>query len=577
MNTDIPSKTSTPYYNLGVYRRAATSASEEAQAWFDRGLVWCYSFNHEAALHCFERATELDPKFVMAYWGIAYAIGPNYNKAWRLFTTDDRVNTVKKALGALNIPEEAAQIATPLEKALIAALIIRFPSSTSAIPEDMSAFNYAYADVMSSVYRDFGDDVDVAALYADSIMCTRPRALWDVDTGKTTGTDVVEARTALEKGMKQPKGRAHPGLCHLYIHLMEMSPYPELALPAADRLRRAVPDGSHMQHMATHIDIACGDYRRSVDSNYDAMYSDDKYFAEAKSTSIMYTAYRSHNIHALAYAAMMSGRCEDALYAARRLPEILTEELMSIKTPRMVDWTELQLVTLPHVLIRFGLWHEVLELALPSNQQLLCIATATTKYARGIALAVLGRVDEAHAAKVAFEEARQAVPKDRLYGQNAQADTVLAVASAMLEGEIEYRAGNYEKAFSILRRGIELEDKVRYADPPLWMQPIRHALGALLLEQGQTQEAEELYLEDLGFSHTYSRRKARVNNVWGLHGLYECFIRNGKHEEAARIRFQRDIAVAAADVPIGASCFCRVSVVSEFSCHSDGNKGACSH
>jgi tetratricopeptide (TPR) repeat protein len=323
-----------------------------------------------------------------------------------------------------------------------------------------------------------------------------------------------------------------------------------------------------MQHMATHIDVACGDYRRSVDSNYDAVYSDDKYFADANSASIMYTAYRSHNIHALAYAAMMSGRCADALYAARRLPDILTEELMSVKTPRMVDWTEWQLVTLPHVLIRFGRWNEVLELDLPANQDLLCIATATIKYARGIALAVLGRVDEARVARVAFEEARQAVPKDRLYGQNAPANTVLVVASAMLEGEIEYRTGNYEQAFSTLRRGIELEDKVRYADPPLWMQPVRHALGALLLEQGQFQEAEKLYLEDLGLSKTHPRRKARINNVWGLHGLYECYIRNGKHEEAARIRLQRDIAVASADVSIGASCFCRLSAVSEPNRHS---------
>jgi len=557
------------YYDLGQYRRAPTSTSQEAQTWFDRGLVWCYSFNHEAALQCFERAIEYDANFVMPYWGIAYAIGPNYNKSWRLFTQDDRESTVAKALHALRVPKDAAMKISPLEEALITALSTRFPKSKDDIPEDMSPFNYHYAEAMGTVYQEYGDDADVASLFADAIMCTRPRQLWNLDTGEPTGSDVLEARAALERGMAQPDGRDHPALCHLYIHLMEMSPFPELALPAADRLRRIVPDGSHMQHMATHIDTACGDYRRAIDSNLDAMRSDDMYFARDKADSFLYAVYRSHNIHAMAYAAIMSGRCADALYAANRLPEVLTTEFMSIKSPRMIDFTEWQLATLPHVLIRFGRWEEILKLELPADQELLCVAAATTKYARSVALAVLGRVDEARAARADFEEARQAIPRDRLYGPNAPAAPVLAVASAMLEGELEYRAGNHEKGFSALRRGIELEDKLPYADPPLWMQPVRHALGALLLEQNRSEEAEKLYMEDLGFSKSHPRRKARLNNVWALHGLYECFMRNGKEDEAHRIRLQRDIAVASADVPVGSSCFCRLSAIKgSSSCHS---------
>ncbi|KAF2012408.1 hypothetical protein BU24DRAFT_434917 [Aaosphaeria arxii CBS 175.79] len=551
------------YYNLGAYHRVATSTSQDAQMWFDRGLVWCYSFNHEAALDCFWRAIDLDRKFLMPYWGVAYAAGPNYNKSWGMFTPDDRERTVAKALRVLDLPEEAILNASPLERALVAAVATRFPSSENMIPKDMGSFNEAYAKAMRSVYQDYSDDPDVATLFADAVMCVRPRALWDLDTGVPTAPDVVEARVAMEKALTLPSGRNHPGLCHLYIHMMEMSPFPEAALTAADRLRRIVPDGSHMQHMATHIDVACGDYRRSVDSNYDAIFSDDKYFANVKVESLLYTVYRSHNIHALAYAAMMSGRCEDGLYAARRLPQILTEEFMSIRTPRMVDWTEWQLVTLPHVLIRFGRWQEVLELALPDNQELLCVTTATIKYARGIALAVLGRVEEARVARDAFEEARNIVPEDRKYGPNASASSILAVASAMLEGELEYRAGNHTEAFTALRHGIELEDKLPYADPPLWMQPIRHALAALLLEQGRSEEAEALYMEDLGFSASHSRRKARLNNVWGLHGLYECLVKNKKHDQAHTIRIQRDIAVATSDVAIGASCFCRLSAAKD--------------
>jgi tetratricopeptide (TPR) repeat protein len=509
----------------------------------------------------------------MAYWGLAYAIGPNYNKSWRMFTQEDRKASIEKVLRSLAKAQEVDTGASPVETALANALITRFPGSTDTIPEDLSPYDYAYAEAMRRVYEAHGDDLDVIALFADAIMCTRPRQLWNLDTGNTTSKDIDDARAALEKGLARPEGRGHPGICHLYIHMMEMSPFPELALIAADQLRRIVPDGSHMQHMSTHIDTACGDYRRSIDSNLNAVLSDDKYFAQENSSSLLYSAYRSHNAHAMAYSAMMAGRSSDALWAARRLPEILTLEFMSIRTPRMVDWTEWQLVTLPHALIRFGRWDEILQLKMPADPDLLCVFVATLKYARAIALAVLGRIEEARHARDDFEETRRSVPEDRMYSPSSQADPVLAVASAMLEGELQYRVGNFSKAFSALRRGIELEDKVGYADPPLWMQPVRHALGALLLEQGHSEEAESLYWEDLGFSDKLPRRKARINNVWGLHGLYECLIRNGKQEDAKKLKLQRDIAVAAADIDIKASCFCRRTAV-EGKSHGNNSDGA---
>ncbi|KAI4644041.1 uncharacterized protein J4E78_009824 [Alternaria triticimaculans] len=569
MKNNHASNDEAPYYDLGEYRRDAQTTFHEAQAWLARGLVWCYSFNHEAAMQCFEAATAHDASCALAHWGTAYAVGPNYNKSWRMFTPEDRTKSIEKILSALLQANNVAATASPVEKALITALNARFPKSNTDVPDDLSAFNYAYAKAMRSVYEEYGEDLDVVALFADAVMCTRPRQLWDLNTGKTTGTDVDEARAALERGLARSDGLKHPGLCHLYIHMMEMSPFPEVALPAADSLRRLVPDGSHMQHMATHIDTACGDYRRSVDSNFDAIRADDKYFGSGAKAALIYNAYRSHNIHAMAYSAMMSGRSRDALYAATRMSEVLTLEFMSIKTPRMVDWTEWQLVTLPHVLIRFGRWEEILELPEPVDPVLLCVYKATIHYAKGIALAVLGRIEEARQARDAFEKTRQSVPEDRMYSPSSPAEPILAVASAMLEGELEYRKGNHSEAFSVLRHGIKLEDDLAYADPPLWMQPVRHALSALLLEQGQSEEAELLYLEDLGFSDSQPRRKARINNVWGLHGLYECFMQNGKQEKAKSIRLQRDVAVASADVSIKSSCFCRLSASSsKQNCHS---------
>jgi len=544
------------YYDLGKYRRSVTTTSSEAQTWFDRGLLWSYSFNQEEGVRCFTRATEHDPRCAMAYWGIAYASGPNYNKAWIRFDRADLEASAEKAILALARAQKLAELATPVERALIQALTTRFPSG--GIPKDLGQLDRAYAEAMRAVYRAHRDDLHVIGLFVEALMCVSPRALWDLNSGKPTGYGTVDARAALEAAMTRPGGPEHPAFCHLYIHLMEMSPFPEVALPAADRLRRLIPDGSHMAHMATHIDIACGDYRRAIDSNNDAIVTDDKYFAR-ENGSVLYTAYRAHNIYVKAYSAIISGRYEEAMSAAKHLSEILTPELLSIASPPMADWTESLLGVLAHVLVRFGRWEEILDLKLPADQELFCSTVAMIHYARGIALGVLGRMDEAKAAQDDFERARAAVPDTRLNSLPSKEVDVLQVAAAMLEGELEYRRGNHESAFASLRKAIEFEDALPYADPPPWMQPVRHALGALLLEQGCISEAEMVYREDLGLSKSLPRRKARINNVWGLHGLHECFIRSGKHDEAQFISIQRDIAVASADVPIIASCFCRLS------------------
>jgi len=78
-----------PYFDLGTSARGTSTASTSAQTWFGRGLVWSYAFRHEEAIRCFERAVEHDPGFALAHWGIAYAIGPNYNKQWEAFDPVD--------------------------------------------------------------------------------------------------------------------------------------------------------------------------------------------------------------------------------------------------------------------------------------------------------------------------------------------------------------------------------------------------------------------------------------------------------------------------------------------------------
>ena len=542
-----------------------TTSSSEAQVWFDRGLLWAYSFNHEEAVRCFIRATEYDPNCAMAFWGIAFGIGPNYNKAWNLFDRENVKSSVKIATDALNTANKLAAQATPVEQALITALAARFPPLDD-IPDDLRPLNHAYADAMRVVYQVYSSDIDVIVLFVEALMCISPRGLWDLDTGKPTGDHTVEARRVIEAVLARTDGRDHPALCHLYIHLMEMSPFPECALPPADRLRRLVPDASHLLHMPTHIDFAVGDYRRAVDSNHEAMVADDKYFAN-ETASNLYVAYRVHNICAKLYAALISGRYQDAKSSAEKLEEIIDINVLSITSPSMADWTEAFLGNLAHVYIRFGRWEEILQLELPTNRSLYCSKTATILYARAIALSALGRIEEAEAAQREFEAARAAVPTSRMNSLPSKQVDVLAIAAAMLTGELEYRKGNHEVAFSNLRKAAELEDALPYADPPPWMQPVRHALGGLLLEQNRLKEAETVFREDIGLAENYPRRKARLNNVWGLHGLYECLVRSGKTEEARCIEIPRDIAMASADVPITTSCYCRLSAV--------GNSSSC--
>ena len=532
-----------------------TTASPEAQRWFDRGFAWAFSFNHEEAVRCFERASECDPTCAMAFWGIAYAVGPNYNKAWTVFDRVDLEASVRKANVALKCAIKSADKASPIEKALVMALATRFPASED-IPSDMKPFNHAYADAMRLVYQSHANDVDIAALFAEALMCISPRGLWSLETGKPTGDHTIEAQRVIDTARAEPEGQRNPALCHLCIHFLEMSPFPERALPAADRLRTLVPEGSHMLHMPTHIDVAVGDYRSAIRSNDEAIIADNKYFAR-ENASGLYTAYRVHNICAKLYAALISGQYQDAISAADHLESVVDRKMLSITSPPLADWIEGFLGNKAHVLIRFGRWEDILRLQLPSDRTLYCSTTATILYAKAIAFGVLGRIAEAETAQKEFEKARANVPTSRYNSIPCKEVDVLAVASTMLQGELDYRKGNYDAAFSNLRKAKELEDALPYSDPPPWMQPVRHALGGLLLEQNCVSEAERVYREDLGLAQDFPRRKARLNNVWGLHGLHECLMRSGKVDEALFIQAPREIAMASADFPITTSCYCR--------------------
>ncbi|KAF1827650.1 uncharacterized protein K489DRAFT_397888 [Dissoconium aciculare CBS 342.82] len=542
------------YFNLGTYEWKITTKSASAQTWFNRGLIWCYGFNHEEAIICFENSIKADAN-PMAFWGLAYALGPNYNKPWKIFDRDELERNVARAhqAGQQAKQQAIADSATPLERALIDALEYRYPENDAAA--DHSRWDAGYAHAMQKVYETHGHSLDIAALYADALMNLTPWSLWNVKTGKPRdGGRTSETKAVLEKAMAHVDGLRHPGILHLYIHLMEMSPTPEKALVAADALRMLCPDAGHLNHMSTHIDILCGDYRQAMTSNLDAIRADERYLAHAGALNF-YSLYRSHDYHFRIYAAKFAGNFKVALQTVSELEASLPEDLLRIQSPPMADWLEGFLSMRIHVLIRFGRWSEILEIVFPPDRTLYCVTTAMTYYGRGMAFSALGRIDEAREARELFTRAMARVLETRTLFNNTCRD-ILAVGAAMLDGELEYRRGEYEVAFAALRRAVHLSDDLPYDEPWGWMQPPRHALGALLLEQGHVEDAAKVFSADLGFDETLPRALQHPNNVWALKGFHTCLMKLGREAEARIVDKLLVVAAATADVSIATSCFC---------------------
>lgn len=291
-----------------------------------------------------------------------------------------------------------------------------------------------------------------------------PWGLFEASTGEPVmTTPVLEVKEVLERGLQQPIAKGHPGILHMYIHLMEMSRTPEVALVPADYLRDLVPDAGHSRHMPTHLDILVGDYRRSVDCNMKATFADDKFYMREGGRNF-YSLYRFHNYHSLIYAAMLTGQSAIALESADRMEATITEDLLRIESPPMADYMEFFRSIRVHVLIRFGLWEELKSLPIPHDQQLYCVTVTMTHYGKAIAWAATGDIEKATSERELFHAAAKRVPPTRLDLPIRVIDT-LKVATAMLDGELEYRRSNYGAAFASLRQAVYEEDNLLYSEP----------------------------------------------------------------------------------------------------------------
>jgi tetratricopeptide (TPR) repeat protein len=305
--------------------------------------------------------------------------------------------------------------------------------------------------------------------------------------------------------------------------------------------------------MATHVDVLCGEYQNVVERNHRAILADSIYLERAGSMNF-YTIYRCHNYHFKIYGAMFLGQSRTALETADELAASLDREVLEF----MADWLEAFVPMKQHALIRFGKWDEIKAQPLPEDRELFSVTTALILYAKSVACAASSDIPGAESFREAFRVAKDAVPDTRMLFNNTCHD-ILNIAEAMLEGELAYRKGDFEEAFAHLERSVSIDDNLPYDEPWGWMQPTRHALGALLLDQGRVEDAEAVYRADLGFDNTLARACQHPDNVWSLHGLHECLVRQEKLDQAGILKPRLDIAIARADVPIKASCYCRLS------------------
>lgn len=546
-------------FDLGTHTRTISTSSPEAQMWFDRALNWSYAFSREEAHRCFEKVVELDPECAIGYWGLAYSIGPYYNGPWDRMPPPQREHA-NREVHAFITKAQRAPSATPAERALIDAYAARCPAPENDSLEVYAGWDDAYAEAMAKVAERFIDDDDVVALAIDALMCRTPWRLWDLEErtvaeGASTSEAIELLDLALDRAAAEGR-QPHPGLLHFKIHIMEMSPTPEAALPEADVLRSLIPDAAHLIHMPSHLYVLCGLFEDSLQSNIEAVVADEKYVAANPEVGI-YSIYMLHNVHFQMYSAMFLGQYEPALRAADQIWETVTADTLRHENEFLVNYLEAFYGMKVHVFIRFGKWQEIIDEPMPEEPDLFCVTTALWLYAKGVAYAATGDVAMAEEQQQLFAAAFDRVPEERKVFNNESRD-MLRVGEAMLAGELEYRRGNFAEAFDQLRHCVQLYDQLNYTEPWVWMQPPRHALGALLLEQDQVDEAAAVYRADLGLDDTLVRPSQHPGNVWALHGYLECCQRLGRTEEAAEIAEQLAAAVSVADVDVSSSCFCRL-------------------
>jgi len=472
-----PGRPVTLMSGLGDLHHPVSTTNREAQQFFDQGLRLIYAFNHDEAGRSFHRAAELDPKLAMAWWGVAEAIGPNYNDP----ASEERF---RQAHDAIQKAVDLKQGASPAERAYIDAMAKRFPADPKS---DLRKAAEDYRDAMREVAKNYPDDLDAATLFAESGMNLHAWGLWHPDGTPEAGTEEIVA--TLESVIKRDP--THLGAIHYYIHSVEASRSPERALAGANKLASLAPAAGHIVHMPAHIYIRTGDYASAVKTNQEAATADEAYIRSSGAQGLYPMMYYSHNLHFIAVCSAMNGNYADAKQAANKLAEHVAPGLKEM--PPLQAFAMIPMA----VDVRFHRWEDILAMKAPDPS--MQTMNVFYHFARGMALAGKGKLSDAEAEYKIVADAQAATPADAIFAMpiNNKTKDVLNIARNVLGAKIAVAKKDNAAAVGMLREAVATQDALKYDEPPDWFYPVRESLGAVLLSSGNAAEAEKVFREDL--------------------------------------------------------------------------------
>jgi len=524
-NDTLPAAPAKIIKGLGDLRYPITTTSLKAQEFFEQGLRLVYGFNHWEAIQAFRTASDLDPECAMAYWGLALAFGPNLND----WNPQDRE---RLAAAAIRKAQSKIDKISQVEKDLIYALATRYDGY---VHENRDSLNQAYAAAMIKLASKYQDDAEVQTLAADAIMNSMPWDYWQKDGSPRPAT--AQAQNILEVTLK--KFPNHPGAHHLYIHLVEASPTPELALQSAEFLEEAMPAAGHIVHMPAHIYVRVGQYSRSIESNLKAVKADEQYLSYSNNQGMYRLMYYPHNVDFIAFSSYMEGRSNLGIQTALKLAYKGSFSKMS--APGFSQYLTVEPMI---AYTRFGKWNDILALPDPGNDIL--YAQVMWRFSRGMAFIRTGHDKEAKLELSKLDSLNQLDTLKTIYISFNPVSSSSQIASNMLRGEILMSEKKIDEAIKEFGNAVLVEDSLRYNEPPDWKIPARHFLGAALVDAGKFAEAEQVYLADL---------KVNRENGWSLTGLQKCFLKQGKKSEVTATAKRFGKAWKNADIAISSSRF----------------------
>lgn len=536
-----------------------TNCEDIARQYFDQGLRLLLSYQHEWAANCFLKCIDLSPNCALASALLAFSHGPNYNFKGAAYyelsypvavqadkdeylshpfpsqivadkysrNAVEKVQQLKQLNAREGLMHGRPQAVTEVEESLIHAFRILASNPGMDAAEAEEKKDKPFASFMRNVYHKYREDPEVAYVYISAMMTIHAWNLFEYPTGKPQSSDIPEILEALENSLRIFPN--HVGLCHMYVHICEMSSFPERSLRACEVLRSTFKEAGHLVHMPSHIDVLIGDYESCVKVNILGIFADKKAMKlspETAGTTSFYFGYMVHNYHMLVYGSILGGFEKIAMEYSMELNSYVNEKLLTDR-PDLAVYLESYGAMDVHVLVRFGRWKEILKLKFPKNKELMLYRSASLYFARALAYANLNNIQAAKQ-EAKYYEILRAHPdaKNRVLHNNTVYD-LLEVDSAMINGEIAYFERKYEKAFGLLRQAVDLQDALNYDEPWGKMQPIRHALGGLLFDQGHLEEAEKVFREDL---------KRHPRNPWALNGLISC-LESVRHHDSSKCCF----------------------------------------